>query len=153
MDTGLPLSSVGRFPPRVTYVENLYFQSSEEEPVVVSSTYQRVLQTESVLSRRKTVTTDWSPLELLSGVQEGVHLLHIKNISSFNLTVIPTPEQENDLESRVLELGMEIQGEIYPLGIYIPVNGSIKIHPDNPSKFRIRSRVREAKYLLTIIEN
>lgn len=92
--------------PRVTVVEQAYYQSPDDQPRVVETRYSQDLQTdEQPYLRLMKVTEEWRHID--HGWVEDASWLIISNEEGRVGTVIPSREEQAAARAKVVELGWE----------------------------------------------
>lgn len=96
----------GQMPPRVTVIEQVYYQHPEASPEGVETRYTVMLDPEGEQPwvRRFKVGPEWKFLEC--GWIKSASLLILANETGKVQSVIPTPEQKRETEERVIQLGI-----------------------------------------------
>lgn len=140
--------------PRLTVVSNVYHQIPGEEVAgpPPSRFYRWLEGDDQAYSRSVKVRDKWQSLDLgwLDKVN-GYSIVTIANGTKRLPSRKPTPAEEAEFYSRVLEVGLlERDGEVTPIA-YIPVGEDMRLPPLNLDKFRIRSRTVETKYLIFLL--
>lgn len=145
----------------LTIVQNIYHQQEGMQPIHVESRISRKLSSdEQPYVRQLKVGEIWTPLE--TGWLGECSILVIKNNEGRFTDKLPTPEQVEEAESKVLEIGFSTRGpsplnpksiepEVIIGALEILPRESHPIHPIALWSVYIRSRKGETRYSVTII--
>lgn len=137
---------------RVTVKELVYHQALGEEPTQSMSVFSRLCETkEEVWDRRLTVGNDWQPLVSKHCWIEEPGMVLIENLAGAFQHVIPTEEERQAEEAKVLEVGVDGHTVIQVPFSIIPAEASIRIWIEDLTKFHIRCRSGETKYKVTVL--
>ena len=131
---------------KVTLVKSIYYIRVGMQPQAVEGSSTRRLHGKggSLLTFSDVATMEW---QLLSPVRTTtVGLLIIANMEGFFTQTIPTPEERQEAEAKVLQIG--VGGR--PLLLVSPREVQ-DIMPVDISELQIRSVHGEAKYTLTVL--
>lgn len=132
----MPVTPAPRSRPRVTVVEQAYYQSPDDQPRVVETRYSQDLRTdEQPYLRLMKVTEEWKHID--HGWVEDASWLIITNEEGKVGTVIPSREEQLAAANKVVELGWEFaQPDEGPRTMHSPerappppVVGVIEINP------------------------
>lgn len=134
--------------PRLTVVEHVYHQEGGgKSPTGADSVSARFLLTDEQPFIRKTrIGETWVPVEAGWLRDKGVSLVRIANEATV-FTVYPSPQEKEEADRKVLEIGMEvdsqIDGEVSSLVVTFAVvrpGESIRFEPDDFPSLRVRCR-------------
>lgn len=102
----VPVSAAPRSRPRVTVVEQAYYQSPDDQPRVVETRCsQDLLTDEQPYLRLMKVTEEWHRID--HGWIEDASWMIVSNEEGRIGTVIPSREEREASEAKVVELGWE----------------------------------------------
>ena len=137
---------------RLVVVETCYHLPWEGEPVSVDERYSRDLSThEQLYERRCRVGEAWEPLDL--GWLTGVGMLVLSNQEGRNLQTRPTPEEQAEMDGRVLEVGWQpreaTQFDSPPFALLlVPPGESLRIVPATTDGLIVRCRRGTCKFVV-----
>lgn len=149
----VPIRVVPVKQPRITIVSSVYHQiPGDKTSGPPQSKYYRWLESdEQPYSRTVKVGIEWEPIDT-GWLKDKEHsLLVITNSLKRLPSRKPTPEEEAEFYSHVLEIGwIEQDNSVTPIG-YIPVGEDIRISPLNMHRYRIRSQTPDGKYSIFLV--
>lgn len=138
----------------IAVVEVVYCRRPGEEPTAVESRFSRwVHTTEQPWTRRFNVGADWQPLDC--GWVEQASLLHLANNEGKNLRFVPTKEEEEQTQAKVVEVGLSIltteaDRELVEPGWVVFPKETMRVQPIDLSRLRVRCRSGTARCTLTL---
>lgn len=126
--------------PRLTVVEHVYHQEGGgKSPTGADSVSARFLLTDEQPFIRKTrIGETWVPVETGWLRNKGVSLVRIANEATV-FTVYPSPQEKEEAERKVLEIGMEDGSGVRRFAVVRP-GESIRFEPDAFPSLRVRCR-------------
>lgn len=135
-------------PDKVTVVEQVYHQSSGNNPYQFSTGFCRRLKTkEQTYQRTTTVGTDWEPLDC--GWLYNISLLEIKNEEGKPGQFHMDDDDRAETAKRIISLRFGVVGQ-WP-HILIPPGESCRFSPVSVHAIYISSQHGTARYTLTAI--
>lgn len=161
----VPVTAAPRSRPRVTVVEQAYYQSPDDQPRVVETRYTQDLQSdEQPYLRVMKLTEEWKPIDC--GWIEDASLLILTNEEGRVGTVIPPREEQDAAALKVVEVGWEVGApptgprtmhspEIPPPPpivpcIAVPPGKSVRITPQLLRAMRLRCRSGMARVTVNL---
>lgn len=139
--------------PRITIVSSVYHQIPGEKTLGPprSGFYRWLESDEQSYTRTVKIGEAWQPLDAGWLKDKEYSLLTIANSLKRLPSRKPTPEEEEEFYSKVLEIGLlERDGEVTPIS-YIPIGEDIRLPPLNFDRYRIRSRSVDGKYTIFLV--
>lgn len=138
-------------PDRVTVVETIYHSPANQQPFSIVSRFSRDLTTkEQLYERYLTATEEWTQLE--SGwLGDNVGMMSIHNLEGEFLQVIPTPEEKEEAEKKILVLSPDPFREDYPDYWLIPPRESMRGCPTRVEGLWIKSLSGNTKYRICLV--
>lgn len=134
---------------RLTVTQKVYHQSVGEKPLVIESAFGRWLTTqEQPYTRHSRVGETWQAID--GGWTRGLSQLVLENKEGAFRHTNPTEAEREAVKARVLEIGLEVGGTVYPFG-KVHALETLRLDPENLSRMRLRCRSGEARYCLTLI--
>ena len=120
-----------------------HYSDSGGSPSIAATAFTRFLETteEQSFIRRTTVGKNWQPLP--EGWLKECGMLVVANEKA-RFSVQPTPEQRQEAEAKVLEVGIAVLNRVEPFAI-VPSGETARFQPVDLSWLRLRCRNGEAK--------
>ena len=164
----VPVTAAPRSRPRVTVVEQAYYQSPDDQPRCVETRYSQDLETdEQPYLRLMKVPGEWTKLDC--GWIEEASLLILTNEEGRIGTVIPSREEREASALRVVEVGWEVAAPpegprsmhspertppppIVPV-LTVPPGRSIRVTPQLLRAMRLRCRSGMARVTVNLFPN
>ncbi len=140
-------------PPRIVVVESVYHQQEPDPATMVESRFSRFLTSEdSPLVRRTTIGEEWAHLSC-AGIETQGSMLVIQNLEGMVQARIPSADEKEKLNSRVLCLGISLDdGSLDPFVVFATVapGESIRLSPSNLKDYRIKCMSGKSRYALAL---
>lgn len=133
----------------LTVVENVYHQVVGEQPTMTESRFTRDLEsTEQVFTRHLVLTEEWKPLEV--GWLDQLSMMVIKNNEGIGLKQIPTKEQREEIDQRVIEVSYTPNSFKF-MGWTIFPRESMRACPSDARLLHLRCRTGTARATITLL--
>jgi hypothetical protein len=135
---------------RITVVETVYHQPGDMQPSSVSPRFTRWLGSdEQPYIRTITLTEEWVALD--QGWLKGqCGMVVIENEESKRLTFIPTPDEQDEIEARVIEVGYRGHKDQGGGSFLVYPRENLRITPSDPDRIELRCRQGKARCTLHV---
>lgn len=140
-------------PARLTVVESIYYQQSGQQPVQHDCQhYENVYSDEQPYLRNLKIGSDWQPID--HGWLTSWGLLLVSNEEGKGLLTVPTLEEQEEINSRVLQLGIALDStnDIKKVQLLstIPPGRSMRWYPENLLNLRLRCQHGKARCRISL---
>lgn len=133
--------------PRLAVVENIYFIPPGEQPTGISNRHERkLLSDEQPYIRHAKLGVEWTKLD--TGWLKKGSTLAIRNEEGLALQTIPTDEQTQEIDAKVIEVSLRGDGVVDLL--LLPRGDSCRFCPLNPETIFLRCRRGKARVNITL---
>jgi len=131
----------------ITVVETVYHSPFQQQPTSIATRFSRDLTTQAQpYERYLTATEKWDLLDY-GWLEDNIGMLIIHNLEGEFTQTIPTPEEKEDAEKRILEIAFGPHTGQW----IIPPRESMRGYPTSVSDLWIRCSYKTAKYRLNLL--
>jgi len=138
---------------RLTVVEKVYFQVGDDQPLLTTGSYGRVVRSspeqEDQVYQRKTTIDGPIKLDLGWLATEKISLICIQNKSGIFLEKSPTPEEVEQEKKKELFICLDVDGCAEPF-IVVPSGESCRFVPVDPNRLSLLNVGGSVPILITV---
>lgn len=140
---------INPYAARLTVVETTYHQLPHEQPTVIETRFFRELisNEQPYGPRKKSIGESWEQVDT-GWIKGDLGTLVIKNEEGKFFQMNPTPLQIEEMQGRVIEVGMMDDHNHVEEYFQIAPQDSLRLMPIHPEKFHVRCRKGRANYVV-----